>query len=155
MSRYMVSLGLTEAHLVAVDQALAEIESQLSGLIALTPDQRRSLTKMGEKSETFCRQALSLLDQNRQLVPSSVALDSALADQVSLDQLRPRLQRLQRLVERGSDTESALGNDMMITSLQGYALLKVVGRNQGLEGLRRSIGSRFSRMGRPSEPKAA
>ncbi len=155
MSRYMVSLGLTEAHLVAVDQALAEIESQLSGLIALTPDQRRSLTKMGEKSETFCRQALSLLDQNRQLVPSSVQLDAALADQVSLDQLRPRLQRLQRLVERGSDTESALGNDMMVTSLQGYALLKVVGRNQGLEGLRRSIGSRFSRMGRAPEPKAA
>jgi hypothetical protein len=155
MSQFMVSLVLSQDQLVAVDQALAAIESQLSGLVALTSDQRRSLTKMGEKSETFCRQTLSLLDQNRQVVPPSVELDGVLSDLVTLDQLRPRLQRLQRLSERAADTESALGNDVMVASLQGYALLKVVGKNQGLEALCRGLGSRFARLGRPAEPKAA
>lgn len=155
MSYSMVSLVLTEAQLGAVDQALAEIESQLSGLVALTMDQRKSLTKMGEKSETFCRQTLSLLDQNRQVVPPSIGLEDAMSDMLTLDQLRPRLQRLLRLGERAADTESALGNDVMVTSLQGYALLKVVGKNQALEGLRKTLGTRFSRAARPAEPKAA
>ena len=155
MSQSIVSLVLSQEQWVSADQALAQIESQLSGLIALTSDQRRSLTKMGEKSETFCRQTLSLLDQNRQVVPPSVELDGVMSDLVTLDQLRPRLQRLQRLTERAADTESALGNDVMVGSLQGYALLKVVGRNQGLEALRRGLGTRFARVGRPAEPKAA
>ena len=155
MSQNIVSLRLTEAQLSAVDQALAEIESQLSGLIALDKVQRLSLPKMGVKSEAFCRQALSLLGQNPQIVPASVPLAEAEADLVALDQLRPRLLRLRRLSERAVDTELALGSDVMATSLQAYALMKVAGKNQGLEALRKGLGSRFAKSPRTPEPKAA
>ncbi|MEO7324352.1 MAG: hypothetical protein ABIW82_05950, partial [Dokdonella sp.] len=63
--------------------------------------------------------------------------------------------RLQRLSERSNDTGLALGSDVMATALQGYALLKVVGKNQGLEALRKSLGTRFSRSSRQPETKAA
>lgn len=143
MSQNLINLTLSDTQLSAVDQALSDLETQLAGLIALTTDQRRGLARMGDKSEAFCRQAMSVLSQNPQVVPPSLQLAEAQADLVALDQLRPRLQRLQRLTERAADTELALGSDVMSVALQGYALLKVVGKNQGLESLRKELGSRF------------
>src|SRR5690348_477576 len=100
MTQNLVSLALTDSQLESVDQSLGNIEGQLDGLIALNAQQRRSLARMGEKSESFCRRTLSLLQHNPQVVPPSMALADALADLAALDRLRPRLQRLKRLFER-------------------------------------------------------
>jgi hypothetical protein len=154
MSQNLISLTLTDEQLHIVDQALGQIEAQLTGLVALNKTQRRTLIKMGDKSEVFCRQTLSLLDQNPQVVPPSMPLADAQADMLALDRLRPRMLRLARLSERAADTQMALGSDVMVTALQGYALLKVAGRNQGLEGLRESLGTRFAKSPRASEPEA-
>jgi hypothetical protein len=142
MSQNLLSLTLTDPQLTAVDDALAALETALAGLISLTPDQRRGLTKMGPKSEAFCRQTLTVLGQNPQVLPPSFDLREAQADLATLDRLRPRLQRL---AERAEDTDTILGSDVMTSALEGYALLKVAGRNQGLEGLRRELSARFSK----------
>jgi hypothetical protein len=144
-SQNLVSLTLTDTQLSVIDQCLTDLETQLSGLIGLNAVQRRALRRMGDKSEAFCRQTLSVLEQNPQVVPPSVGLREAIADLEALDRLRPRLQRLLRLTERASDTETALGSDVMQVASQGYALLKVSGRNQGLEGLRKDLGTRFAK----------
>ena len=154
-SQASVSLSFTDAQLAAIDTALTELETQFAGLVGLTADQRRALTKMGNKSEAFCRQTMSLLGQNPQLVPESVRLADSRQLLEALDDLRPRMQRLQRLGERLVDTDTAVGSAVMQTALQGYALLKVTGRNQGLEGLRESVGERFARKPRTPEAKAA
>ena len=151
-SQNLVSLSLTDAQLSVIDQSLTDLETQLSGLIAMNAAQRKSLARMGDKSESFCRQTLNVLAQNPQVVPPSVALQEGLADLEALDRLRPRLQRMLRLTERAADTETALGSDVMNVALQGYALLKVAGRNQGLEGLRRELGSRFAKSPRQETP---
>ena len=155
MSQNLISLTLTDNQLAIVDQCLTDIETQLMDLIAMNTAQRRSLMRMGDKSETFCRQTVNVLAQNPQIVPPSIKLADAQADLAALDRLRPRLQRLTRLAERGSDTEIALGSDVMNVALQGYALLKVAGRNQGLEGLRRELGSRFAKGPRQVEAEPA
>lgn len=155
MSQNVISLELTDAQLVAAAEALTNLETALGGLIALDPDEARSLVKMGQKSEAFVRQTLGILGQNPQIVPPSLELAHAQADLIALDRLRPVLIRLQRLAERGHDTETALGSDMMDVALQGYALLKVSGRQQGLDGLRQDLGSRFARNRRPAEPVPA
>ena len=151
-SQNLVSLTLTDAQLSVIDQSLTDLETQLSGLIAMNAAQRKSLARMGDKSESFCRQTLNVLAQNPQVVPPSVALQDGLADLEALDRLRPRLQRMLRLTERAADTETALGSDVMNVALQGYALLKVAGRNQGLEGLRKELGSRFAKAPRQETP---
>jgi hypothetical protein len=51
MTQNPVTLNLTDAQLTAVDAALTELETQLGGLIALPAAQKRSLRKMGQKSE--------------------------------------------------------------------------------------------------------
>src|SRR5690606_23258760 len=155
VSQNMINLTLTDAQVQAVDQAVTDLEAQLVDLIAMSTEQRRKLTRMGDKSEAFCRQALSVLAQNPQVVPPSLNLAGAQSDLTTLDQLRPRLQRLQRLAERAADTETALGSDIMRCALDGYALLKVSGRNQGLEGLLKELGVRFAKSGKAIMPESA
>ncbi len=65
-----------------------------------------------------------------------------------MEQLRPRRVRLSRLSERASDTDIALGSDVMSVALQGYSLLKLTDRVEGLEPLRHELGNRFARSAR-------
>lgn len=111
--------------------------------VALDPDTRRGLHKMGDKSEAFVRQTLTVLAQNRHIVPPSLQLDEALGDLAALDVIRPLLARLQQLTERLRDTEMALGSDLMVAGTEGYALLKLTGAQQGLDAQVREIGQRW------------
>ena len=155
MTQNIISLELSDGQIAVALEALTELEGALSGLISLDAEERRRLTKMGQKSEVFCRQALSVLAQNPQIVPPSLDLAEAQADLRTLDRLRPVLDRLQRLAERGADTEIALGSDAMDVALEGYALLKVSGKNQGLDGLRKELSTRWSKTRRTPEPATA
>ena len=158
MTQNLITLNLTDAQLTAVDAALTELETQLAGLIALSATQKKSLRRMGPKSEAFCRDTLHVLDQNPLIVPPGVALAEANAGFQTLDGLHPRLIRLSRLSARGADTETALRSDIMSVALQGYNLLKTVGRSQGLDPMRRELSGRFAGQGRravePPPPKA-
>ena len=99
MSQNIIDFTLDDAQLAASLQALTDLETQLSGLVAMSSEQRRKLARMGDKSEAFCRQTLSLLAANPQMVPPNLGLAEAQADLVALDLLRPRLMQLRQLVE--------------------------------------------------------
>ena len=58
MTQNRISLHLSADDLTAIEGAIDTLEHRLNGLIGLTPDERRELTKMGDKSEAFCRQAV-------------------------------------------------------------------------------------------------
>jgi hypothetical protein len=148
----IVSLNLTDAQLTEIDGALDKLETQLAGLIALETSHKLSLRKMGPKSEAFCRQTLRVLEQNPQIVPPNMSVADAVADLTAQERLRPRLVRLSRLSARASDTDMALGSDVMSTALQGYGLLKLVGRTEGLEILRKDLSNHFAKSARkPNE----
>jgi len=93
--------------------ALATLRRVFAPLIALQPSQRRDLYKMGDKSEAFCRQTLSALKLYPNIVPPSVDIATAEVDLATLDQLRPRFQRLYNLAKRADDSELAL--DLLVT----------------------------------------
>lgn len=145
MSQNLISLSLTAENYTAIDQAIATLENLFSGLVELSADERRGIVRMGDKSEAFCRQTLALMTENRGMVPNDVGLDEALNDLSQLDLLRRRTIRLRQLAGRCEDSETALGSDVMSTSLEGYALLKVLGKGSALEGLRQEISARFNR----------
>ena len=155
MSQNLISLTLTADDYAAIDQAIAILEARLSGLIDLSADERRGIVRMGDKSEAFCRQTLSLMTENRGMVPADVGLDEAVNDLSQLDLLRRRTIRLRQLAGRCEDSETALGSDVMSTSLEGYALLKVLGKGSALEGLRQEISARFNRKSATGGAKTA
>jgi len=156
VSQNVISLTLSEQQLSQASQALDTLEQALASLVSLKVEDRRRLNKMGQKSEVFCRQTLKVLGQNPHIVPSSLDLAGAQADLLALDQLGPLLDRVQRLAERGRDTEMALGSDVMDVALEGYSLLKVSGKQQGLDGLRAELATRWAKPRRAeAEPAGA
>ncbi|WP_297876222.1 hypothetical protein [Silanimonas sp.] len=120
------------------------MEAALPGLIAFEVGERRGLPLMGPRSEPFARQTLRVLEQNPGIVPPSLELDAARADLEAHDRLRPLLERLQRLTARVDARRRTVG-DVMDVALEGYALVKVSGRAQGLDELRRELGGRFAK----------
>lgn len=147
MSQNLIKLNLSDNDLGEIDAALSTLEQALAGLIDMDASERRGLAKMGDKSEAFCRQTLRVMAQNPGLVPANVQLADAQQDLQQLDALRQRSARMRQLLGRCDDTELALGSDVMSTALEGYALLKVLGKGSGLEELRQGIGARFARQG--------
>lgn len=133
-----------------IEGLITGLKGELSELIALEVGQRKQLRRMGGMSESFSRQALNVLERNRQIVPQKIALDAASANLRTLDQLRPCMVELARLLERCYDTEAVLGSAVMTVALQGYGLLKLIGRSEGLEPQRRELkATRFANNGRP------
>ena len=147
MGQSKAALVLPADQVTRINELLLGLETELGQLNAMQPQQRQRLFKMGPGSEVFARRALEALEQNPDIIPPSLAaeLPGAKADLLGIDQLRPILDRLNRLCGRASDTEMALGSDVMNVALEGYNQLKLSGRDKGLDALRNELGVRFKK----------
>ena len=85
------------------------------------------------------------MSENPGLIPANVDVAEAQRDLAQLDALRPHIARLTKLIGRAEDSEMAL---------EGYALLKVLGKGSGLDALRRDMPIRFTRKARATESPA-
>ena len=155
MSQNLVDFQIDTSVLDPLDAAILQMENSLARLISLTPEQRRGLTKMGEKSEAFCRAALNVAQQHAGIMARDFDIEGFQRDQQTLDLLRPRILRIAHLYQRVTDTEMALGSDAMAAALEGYALLRVSGKSRGLDGLREALSTRFARTRKSPAPPAA
>ena len=108
MSQNLIDMNLTAENLSAIDTGFAQLEIQFAGLLTLTPDTRRQLNKMGDKSEAFCRQAVNILSENPGILPRDFDLEALQRDLAMLDALRPRMIRHTKLYKRLQDSEMAL-----------------------------------------------
>ena len=153
MSQKLININVNADRIAAIGKSIGELEGQFGDLVSLSIAQRRSVRKMGPASEQFCRQTITVLGLNPAVVPPTIGVGTAKADLEALDQLRPLLQRLYRLTARAADSELALGADVMASALAGYRVLKAVGKTEGLEAVRKSLGSaRFSAKRGSAEP---
>ena len=144
MTQNLVSLDLTD-NLPKFEAALDAIEGLMDVFVSLTPDEVRQLTKIGDKSETFCRQTVAILDQNKQALPPGFDLGELKRDVTAFDALRPRLIRLQALAAKCADTQVALGSDILSASYDGYRLLKAFGKADNVTPLQEIMRSNVRR----------
>lgn len=134
-----------EQDLDTIDTALEQLDQVFSALASIDTKTRRRLFKMGNKSEKFCRETLTVMDQNRQLVPPAMDLNRALDALATIDALRPRTAQIIRLAERLQDTEMLLGAEVATAARKGYRSLKEYGDVHGLTSMRNELGARFKR----------
>lgn len=154
MSQNLVDLQIDPVSLEQLESAILQVENSLVGLISLTPEQRRGLTKMGDKSEAFCRAALNVAQQHAGTMARDFDLAGFQRDLQALDALRPRILRIAHLYQRLTDTEMALGSDLMASSLEVYGALRVSGKGKGLDEARSHLSARWrvssKELGEPS-----
>jgi hypothetical protein len=146
MGQNLVSVHLDASQWARVDVLLEELERVFEpAVVGLAPEHRQRLMKMGDASEPFCRKAFTAMRDHPAIVSPAVDLDKLARDFASHDALAERRMRFDRLLAKLDDTDVALGSDIMVASLKGYALLKLIGDGLGLDGLRRDLGRRFGR----------
>ena len=144
MTQNLISLELTE-DLPQLDAALDTVERMLNAFVSLDAEQMRRLSKIGDKTESFCRQTAAILDQNRQALPPGFDLEELKRDFAAFDALRPRLNRLEALAAKCADTQVALGSDILAACYDGYALLKVFGKADNVTPLQETMRSNVRR----------
>ena len=143
MSQNLVSAALTPEDFNAIMAAFDLIESKLPFIKDLTPDERRSLVKMGPDSLSFVTGVQSLAAQNTSSVPASVDLTEYNRDVALSQQMYQINQRIQALAEKSSDTTMAVGSDSMVTSLILYAVFQALGKAGALNINVAELGRRF------------
>lgn len=151
MSQNLISANFSAETIARMDAALATLEEIFAPFSDITADALEGLPRMGEKSEPFCRQTALVLAQNLAVIPPSVDFEGLKEDFADLDALRPRLLRLRELLTQADNVETALGCDILSTSFDGYGLMKMFGKSEGLESLRQAIRLRIrGRGGKPA-----
>lgn len=138
-----VSGTLTAAQVTAIIGALATIRTNLPFLRNLDPEDRRSLPKMGPKTQPFVTQVFLAAKANPATLPASFDLPGYEADLALWQALGPIATQLTQLAELFDDTMIALGSDLYSESLDAYTYLKAGNGASGLDELRSTMGKRF------------
>lgn len=144
MGQNLVATHLTGEQWSQLDAALAQVQSALEPmLVAVSAGAKKTMVKMGDGSEAFCRKAVGVMEENIGLMPRDFDLGEVRRDLAAHDALNDRIIVITKLLERMRDAEMALGSDVMVASLEGYAVLKAVGKGEGVQALKRMLGKRF------------
>lgn len=91
MAENRISASLAPADKEAVMQAIATIREKLPFLVDLTPEDRRTMLKMGDKSRAFVSKALQVATQNPNFLPRYFDLEEMRRDLEIYEDLYPVL----------------------------------------------------------------
>lgn len=145
MRQNLVDIDFAADAVADIERALDTLDARFAELIALAPKQRQRITKMGNSSRGFCERALLAAQQCAGLMPRDFDIDGCVRDLDTMDQLFPWRLRIAHLHQRMSDTETALGSDLMAAALKVYAILKVSAEREGVDAAMDALAGRFVR----------
>ena len=145
MADNRIDASLSAADREAVQAAIATIREKLPFLIDLSPEERHTLPKMGDKSRAFVSKALEVATQNPGFLPRSFDLDGMRRDVDLLDALRPVALSLAQLQELVDDSLLELGSESYAAALVVYQYAKGSVAGEALDGAVDDLGRRFAR----------
>jgi hypothetical protein len=150
MADNRIDTTLSQADQQAVLDAINTIRTKLPFLIGLTPDERRDLPKMGDKSRAFVQQALTLAQQNTDILPRSFDVEEMRRDVELIESLQPIRQALAQLQELVEDTYLEIGSEAYTAALMVYNYAQTSGKSGMLDQMVDQMGQRFARKARKS-----
>jgi hypothetical protein len=153
MAENRISASLAPTDKEAVMQAIATIREKLPFLIDLTPEDRRTMLKMGDKSRAFVSKALEVATQNPNFLPRSFDLEEMRRDLALFETLYPVLLSLTQLQELVDDTCIASASEAYTAALAVYSYAKASGDVTGLDAVIDEMGRRFNRRSKKKQPE--
>jgi hypothetical protein len=148
-----IDITLSAEQVTAIMAALDTLDTALPFIVSLTPEERRSLFRMGTRSEGFVREALTAAEQHTEHLPQSIGLLEMQRDITLRDTLQPVLSRLGAIHTKVNDTWLLAGADAMQKATAVYRVLKNT-RGNGLDATINVLKQRFkqSAPAAPEEP---
>lgn len=147
-----VSAKLSQGDRDTVIAAIATIKAKLPFLIDLSPEERRALPKLGDKSRAFVIKALEVATQNPEFLPRSFDLPEMQQDVELFEGMFPILLAMSQLHELIEDTALEVGSEAYAAALVVYNFAKATGSGAGLDDVVDEMGKRFARKSRKSSP---
>ncbi len=148
MNDNRVSAALSTEDLDAVIAAIATIKAKLPFLIDLTPDESKTLPRLGDKSRAFTAKAIEMATQNPEFLPRFFDLEEAKQDLRLFEALYPITVALAQLSELLGDTTAVAGSEAYAAARLIYGFAKASNMGAGLDPLIEDLGKRFKKSGK-------
>ena len=150
-----VSFTISDEELTEVNGALDAISRIFEPrAISLTPESRRDLPKMGDKTIAFVEKTIELANQNPDFVPPFVDLSEMNVDLNGFKALRVINRRLEALSQMLDDTGIQSGSEAYSVALSIYNQVKAVAKathSAESQQAEKELSARFP--GNPAKPK--
>lgn len=150
----LVSVDIPESDINQVIAALTTASDILMKyLIALTPQQRKDMLKLGDASVAFASKAMEYLKSSPTFLPATVSAPEMEKDWKVFNQLSPVLHLLEKLYSGVSDTTMEAGSELYKNCLLYYTGAKVGAEMNypGAKPVAEDLGKRFKGQGRRKE----
>jgi hypothetical protein len=143
-----ISQSLTPVQKAAAATAVSDLKLIFTWFLNLNPDDRKSIVKMGDKSEAFVRKVLQVLKANPS-VAGTLDLTEFEKDLVLFDDLREFAALLTPFYEGLNDTMLLLGSELIQQANTGYANIKEAAKtNSALTAAADELGARYAKSSR-------
>ena len=155
INKNSLDVTLTSEVKATITANMDALGESLAFLTAVLPNEGRRLYRMGDKSESFVRQAHQVVRDHGDVLPLGLSLEQMDRDMDLRETLLPLQQRLSQMLRLVTDTYALAGSDLMQASMIVYRCLKSHGSGVGLNDVTASLGRRFAGQGRqtPTEPE--
>jgi hypothetical protein len=151
MTENRISASLTQEDIEAIMSAISIIKAKLPFLIDLTPEEAKSLSRMGDKSRAFVSKSLELATQNPKILPGYFDLEEMKQDLELFEALYPIAMALSQLSKLVDDTTTIAGSESYSAARLIYSYAKVSDLSAGLEPLIDDLGKRFKKSKKPTQ----
>jgi len=149
-----VSASLSQEDIDAIMAAVQTIKDKLPFLIALTPEESRSLPRLGDKSRAFVSKAVELANSRSEILPGVFDLEEMRQDLELFEALYPIQMALTQIQELIADTTAVAGSEAYTAARMVYNFARNTGMNGELEPFIEDLSKRYRR-GRRSNSHAA
>ncbi|MCY1718956.1 hypothetical protein OU798_01295 [Prolixibacteraceae bacterium Z1-6] len=150
------SFSLTDEDKVQINQALQTLVTVLEPkLMTLTPDERKEMPKMGDKTVAFVEKAVEYGQEYPQYMPAFIDVPEAKIDFDGVKVLRGFFTQLERITNELDDSMTLAGSEAYSASLSIYKVLKNAATmgQPGAEEAVAELANRFPRGKRKVTPE--
>jgi hypothetical protein len=128
-----VSASMTAAQQTAVKAAIKALQTNLPGLIGLTPDERMMIPKVAWNNKPFVEEAMMHLGKSPEFLPTYLVGTELIKDHTYFTQLANFVADVDKLASMVADTQMLTGSELYIATLSYYKSVKEAAQN-GIPG---------------------
>lgn len=132
-------------------QTIRGFVTQMPFLTDLSPDEIRSMVKLGDRGLPLVIAALTLGEQDDSFLPRSFDITKLRKDLTLYQQLQPIAVATEHFLELVRDTMTLAGSDALTPALEFYSAAQKHGKGEALTASLEQMGQRFKRKPKSKE----